>query len=337
MEPISEITGRPHPRGRKKTNDLIVETPSNLINIKFRSSQSYQFLWPDVTVFFNMLGWKIYAGTIDSNLLQSKYKTLWPLKVASDIVLGDSKLTPAIPYHSKKLYFEDPTGKSFHTPVVATHINGRFYIDKGYKKLTACLLANVTSVPCFVLTQTGIKIDGLTEIFGDQEFYDYLRSISNAVDTPSVGIEFRCHVGQVLVPVIHWLDINEDAGQRPDWTIWKTADIELWKDQPRLVLVTKPPLPRGTAKPSKYFKYQWINQTYIDVATARACMDNTMCATIFAPDGEITRQLTDALVWLSTDADCNVVGAVVAEDCAIVYNNNSDLIINMPPGLIEKK
>jgi hypothetical protein len=137
--------------------------------------------------------------------------------------------------------------------------------------------------------------------------------------------------------VIHWLDINEDAGQRPDWTIWKTADIELWKDQPRLVLVTKPPLPRGTAKPSKYFKYQWINQTYIDVATARACMDNTMCATIFAPDGEITRQLTDALVWLSTDADCNVVGAVVAEDCAIVYNNNSDLIINMPPGLIEKK
>lgn len=337
MEPISGITGRPHPRGRKKTNDLVVETPSNLINIKFRSSQSYQFLWPDVTVFFSMLGWKIYAGTIDSNLLQGKSKTLWPLKVASDIVLGDSNLTPAIPYHSKKLYFEDPAGKSFHTPVVATHINGMFYINKGYKKLTACSLADVSSVPCFVLTQTGFKIDGLTEIFGDQEFYDYLRSISNAVDTPSVGIEFRRHVGQVLVPVIHWLDINEDAGQRPDWTIWKTADIELWKDQPRLVLVTKPPLTRGTAKPSKYFKYQWINQTYIDVATARACMDHTVCATIFAPDGEITRQLTDALVWLSTDADCNVVGAVVAQDCAIVYNNSSDLIINMPPGLIEKK
>jgi hypothetical protein len=336
MDPISGITGRTHPRDRQKTNDLIVETPSNLINIKFRSSQSYQFLWPDVTVFFNMLGWKIYAGIVDSNLLQEKSKTLWPLKVAGDIVLGTSELTPAIPYHSKKLYFEDPTGKSFHTPVIATHINGVFYIDKGYKKLTACSLADVTDVPCFVITQSGITIDGLTEIFSDQEFYDYLRSISDAVDTPSVGIEFRRHVGQILVPVIHWLDINEDASQRPDWSACKKADIELWKDRPRLVLVTKPPV-GNHSKPNEHFKYQWTNQTYIDVATARACMDDTMCATIFASDGEITRQLTDALVWLSTDADCNVVGAVVAQDCAIVYNNSSDLIINMPPGLIEKK
>jgi hypothetical protein len=336
MEPISGMGGRPHPRDRKKTNDLIVETPSNLINIKFRSSQSYQFLWPDVTVFFNMLGWKIYAGQINSNLLQTKAKTLWALKVASDIILGDSNRTPAISYHAKKLYFEDPTGKSFHTPVVATHINGVFYIDKGYKKLTACSLANVTSVPCFVLTQTGIKIDGLTEIFGDQEFYNYLRSVSDAVDTPSVGIEFRQHVGQVLVPVIHWLDINDDASQRPEWNDWKTADIKLWKDRPRLVLVTKPPS-RGAWTPSEHFSYRWTNQTYVDVATARANMDHTVCATIFASTGETSCQLTNALVWLSTDADRNIVGAVVAEDCAIVYNNNSDLIINMPPGLIEKR
>jgi len=336
MEPISGTAGRPHPRDRQKTKDLIVETPSNLINIKFRSSQSYQFLWPDVTVFFNMLGWKIYAGTIDCNLLQEKSKTLWPLKVASDIVLGDSDLTPSIVYHPKLLYYNNPTGESFHTPVVATHINGTFYINKGYKKLTACSLANISSVPCFVLSQTGFKIDGLTEIFSDREFYDYLRSISDAVDTPSVGIEFRRHVGQVLVPVIHWVDINNQVSHRPLWDKWKTVDIELWKDQPRLVLVTKPPV-GSHSKPNKHFNYQWTNQIYIDVATARACMDNTMCATIFASDGETTRQLTDALVWLSTDADCNIVGAVVAEDCAIVYNNNSDLIINMPPGLIEKK
>ena len=337
MEPISGIGGRPHPRDRKKTNDLIVETPSNLINIKFRSSQSYQFLWPDVTVFFNMLGWKIYAGQLNSNLLQTKSKTLWPLKVAGDMVLGASELTPAIVYHPKLLYYNDPMGKCFHTPVVATHINDVFYINKGYKKLTACSLANVASVPCFVLSQTGIKIDGLTEIFGDQEFYDYLRSISNAVDTPSVGIEFRQHVGQVLVPVIHWLDINEEASQRPDWNKWKTADIELWKDQPRLVLVTKPSAEPLYNKPNEHFKYQWTNQCYIDVATARANMNSTVCATIFASTGEVTRQLTDALIWLSTDADRNIVGAVVAEDCAIVYNNNSDLIINMPPGLIEKR
>lgn len=337
MEPISGINGRPHPRGREKTNDLIVETPSNLINIKFRSSQSYQFLWPDVTVFFNMLGWKIYAGQLSSSLLQAKSKTLWPLKVAGDIVLGASELTPAIVYHPKLLYYNDPLGKCFHTPVVATYINGVFYIDKGYKKLTACSLADISNVPCFVLSQTGIKINGLTEIFGDQEFYDYLRSISDAVDTPSVGIEFRQHVGQVLVPVIHWLDINEKASQRPIWDEWKTVDIELWKDQPRLVLVTKPPMETSHSKPSEHFKYQWTNQFYIDVATARANMNNTVCATIFASTGEITRQLTDALVWLSTDADRNIVGAVVAEDCAIVYNNNSDLIIKMPPGLIEKR
>ena len=87
-----------------------------------------------------------------------------------------------------------------------------------------------------------------------------------------------------MVPVIHWLDINEDAGQRPDWTAWKTADIELWKDQPRLVLVTKPPS-RGAWKPSEYFSYCWTNQTYVDVATARANMDHTVCATIFASTG----------------------------------------------------
>jgi hypothetical protein len=333
---ISGTIGRPHPRDRQKTNDLIVETPSNLINIKFRSSQSYQFLWPDVTVFFNMLGWKIYAGTIDSNLLQKKSKTLLPLKVANDIVLGDSKLSLAIPYHAKKLYFEDPTGKSFHTPVIATHINGMFYVDKGYKKLTACSLSNVTSVPCFVLTQTVLQINGLTEIFSDQEFYDYLCSISNKVDTPSVGIEFRQYVGQALVPVIHWLDINKNTGQRPDWNAWKTADIELWRNQPRLVQITAPVDPVEFSNFNTHFSYQFAGHAYVDVATARDKMNKKMCATIFAPTKEITAQLAHALVWLSTDTDCNPVGAVVAEDCAIVYNNNSNLIINMPPGLIEK-
>ena len=311
-------------------SSLVLKTPSNLIDVKFRYNDSAEFLWPDVTVFFNLLGWKIYSGQLSVDVLQEKSKTLWPLKVASDIVLGTSDLNPSIVYHPKVLYFNNLIGELFHTPVVATHINGVFYVDKGYKKLTSCSLANITSVPCFVISQA--PVGNLTEVSNDQEFYDYLCSISGAVDMPSVGIEFRQHVRQSLDPVIHWLDINKQIANRPNWNLWKNIDIELWKDRPRLVLVTQ-----ISNNYSKHFNYQVIDQTYVDVATARACMDKTVCATIFSADNKITCQLTNALVWLATDADRNIVGAVVAEDCAIVYNNNSDLIIKMPPGLIEKR
>jgi subtilisin family serine protease len=98
-----------------------------------------------------------------------------------------------------------------------------------------------------------------------------------------------------------------------------------------------PPGPEKHTRYNEHFNYQWTNQKTIDVATVRATMDNTMCATVFAPTNVIGRQLTNALVWFSTDADCNIVGAVVADDYAIVYNNNSDLIINFPPGFLEKK
>jgi hypothetical protein len=177
--------------------------------------------------------------------------------------------------------------------------------------------------------------DEFVEITNDQKFYDYLCEVGgNTVSNPTVGIEFRQFVGTDLVPVIHWLDVSDTTADRPDFSQWLKIDRAVWANQPRLVQITAPV---EFSKFNAYFSYQFAGHGYVDIATARAKMNKNMCATIFAPTKHITAQLTHALVWLSTDAGCRPVGAVVAEDCAIVYNNNSDLIINMPPGLIEKK
>jgi len=233
-------------------------------------------------------------------------------------------------------------GENYHTPIGVYHNmhTNQFHVTKGYKKITACQLSNRTSHPV-ILTSMKNKcpLPGMALIEKDEELYNWMQSNTPEIlSKPTIAIEFRNFNSGLhpLVPVIHWLDINDTAGLRPLWDKWFEFDCNHWANIPRLVLVTKPPGATPSTRYNEYFTYRWTNQKIIDVDKVRANMDETMCATVFAPTTVIGRQLTNALVWFSTDADRNIVGAVVADDYAIVYNNNSDLMINFPPGFLEK-
>jgi len=323
--------------------EMRVESESTVFEFRFPSSSSYSFTWPDLTDFFSRWGLKIWVGTVDLKLIHSMHLAEFSAVMATNRVLGGEGNPLSTIYYPKVIYKEDPLGENYHTPVAVYHNmhTNQFHVTKGYKKLTACQLSNRTLHPV-ILTSMKNKcpLPGMTLIEKDEELRNWMQSnTSNILSSPTISMEFR-NFGSGLhpmVPVIHWLDINDNAGQRPQWNDWLEFDCKLWKHQPRLVLVTTLPGAEKHTKYNEYFNYRWTDQKTIDVAAARACMDDSVCATVFAPSTVIGRQLTNALVWFSTDADRNIVGAVVAEDYAIVYNNDSDLIINMPPGFLEKR
>jgi hypothetical protein len=346
MDDVSAFSGRPQREKflwAKDSGELRVESQSAHFEYRFPAASGYSFLWPDITDFFSHWGLRLWVGTVDIKSYFEGHLPEFTAITTAKRILGKEPNPLDTVYYPKLLYQQDPTGENSHTPITVYHnsVTDKFYVTKGYKKITTCQLSKVSLHPIILSTsQASCPIDGMTPIHTDQELYNWIeKNTTVALDVPKIGLEFRNYGnGQhPLVPVIHWLDLNETVGKRLGWAEWEKTDTELWDQLPRLVLVTKPPGTDKLNRYNEYFNYRWTNQKTIDVAAARANMDDTMCATVFAPDTMTGRQLTNALVWFSTDADRNIVGAVVADDCAIVYNNNSDLIINMPPGFIKKR
>jgi hypothetical protein len=299
--------------------------------------------WPDLTEFFSRWGLRIWVGTVDIGSFYNGHLPELTTVMTTNRVLGGQMNHLSAMYYPKVIYNQDPQGKNYHTPIAVYHNmhNNQFYVTKGYKKITACQLSGRTSHPVILSSMKNqCPLPGMKLIEKDHELYEWMQSnTSNILNNPTISLEFKDFGSGLhsMVPVIHWLDINKEAGSRPNWDDWFDADCKLWAHMPRLVLVTKMSGPTKLTKYNEYFSYQWTSQQTIDIAAARASMGSAVCAMVFAPDTVTGRQLTNALVWFSTDADRRIVGAVVAEDYAIVYNNDSDLIINFPPGFVNKR
>jgi hypothetical protein len=322
-------------------------TNSGEFNIYF--SPSRKDAMPDVTEFFRLFGLRLFAGWIDRSDSQCPDMSYSLFRHLNQYFVRDrdpvSPWEAGIPvphglvtaYYTKEVYWADPTGESWHTPLTAHFIkdHDKFFITKGWNKIMAAELAGINKLPVIsschdkFIPRPGMKI-----IKNDSMLRDFVDVISkNQAHDPEIGIDFLRFDTQTSLPVIHYLDITRQAAERPGFPGMFSNDQRIWKRWYPGRLVVSDVLPTDN---DIGYDHKKLTGVHPDLEHIRRAMPPEAVAYICSDrNPDICARLTEALVWLSSDRHGHKVGEVRSIDgrYRIVYNNNCDDLLIMPPGL----
>jgi hypothetical protein len=320
-------------------------TRSRFVKIFFSGSECGRA--PDVVDFFSAFGVKLFSASVDIDCIleQPIYDLVFqPVnQIILESIAVDTKSTEAkkiiTGYYTKCIYWEDPSGQSWHTPiyVMDDENDQKFSLIKGINKVLAAKLAGLKSLPALIGSQQKkSSIEHGKEIKSDRNLVDFLIATSNnRVQDPEIGIEFRTTHNECPIPVIHWITVFPEAAERVDIDILWAKDLELWKNFYHSRVVFSDVFPSVRTHGLDYeippIKLHTVDQV-------RRFMPHGSVAYIDSDgDSEICSRLSQALVWLSSDRFGNAVGTAVSHDgrYRVVFNNTSDLTVIIPPGIVD--
>lgn len=302
---------------------------------------------PDVVEFFHAFGINLFVGWVDisdiiyPNMHDAMFAELNDYIVNKKNATFGWKNPSFIPtgfksaYFAKKIYWEDPSGESWHTPITALYSakDDKFSITKGVKKVLSAKLAGISRLPIIASSyDKSAPRPGLHKAKSDETLFDFINGLSKGrVDSPLIGIDFSVIRQQECTPVIHWIDVNKTAQERPAYKEMFRNDQTVWsKYSHRLVVSDVLPSQNMVG-----YDHKKLTGVHPNIRHIREAMPKQAVAYICANrDADICSRLAEALVWLSTDAEMNEVGEVRSPDARyrIVYNNTSNHVITMPPG-----
>ena len=307
----------------------------------------------DVVDFFDKFSIKLYVGWVDisevicGDLSERVFQPLnkffaqdrdfcsRPYHSIKDMPSSDPFVTS---YYTKHVYWEDPSGESWHTPITGFFLEryNKIQISKGSNKISAAKLAGIDRLPMIVSSWSKRSPrPGLNKVKSDRSLRDFLDVVSGGqVQDPTLGIEFIVADldSHQIVPAIHWITINRAAKSRPDYDQNLWADIDHWRTHYPGRLVVSDVLPSATVG----YDHKKLTGVHLDIEHIRAAMPESAVAYIHANDDpDICARLTEALVWLSSDQHGHEVGEMKSADgrYRIVYNNDSLYTLLIPPGL----
>jgi hypothetical protein len=304
---------------------------------------------PDAVEMFDAFGIKLFSGWIDTTDLVDHITVDSLFSTINQFITEKSHLDAGEyydrnqkeqeqierAYYTKTIYWGDPTGRSWHTPIFGIHQNRGFVVFKGLNKILAAKLGKVKRLPILAgAFQKDPPFPEMTKIKTDQQMLDFFSLLSNGqVRDPELGLEFRYSNGS-LIPILHWINISPEAAARPDTKIPFLKDCKNWKEFyfNRVVLSDMLPSVGIPGFNHQIFPGKLNNRDHI-----RQYMTKGTVAYIYCDgDSEMCARLSRALVWLSSDESGSLVGELMSEDkrYRIVFNNNSDLKLTIPPGIL---
>lgn len=310
-----------------------------------------QVPWPDMVDFFGRFGLRIFVGTADyrrivaqsdgvPNAVYSTFHTLNDIVHRSETYTPEQvkKILPGA-YFSKLIYHEDPTGKKWHTPMVFHYdgITEKFYQTKGYKKLTALGIAEIHQTPVIVISdQKTLPIEGLWKVKHDQALVDFLQQVSGGVcQEPTFGLEFHDY-GQGLVPFLHKITLNPSTGTRTAYGPLYQQDLKTWSRYKDKKIIVDVPLEK--VQDQKYYPIEYLETQELDtnIRSIQPLFRKHSAAVVARGNPQILSRLLNALVWLSTEAQGQPVRAWFSRDrrYGVVFNNDSPIELQLPPGII---
>jgi hypothetical protein len=325
-------------------------TRSDKFNVSFRPGVNAAM--PDVTEFFRLFGLRIFAGWINRHdYVQSSADSMSEMlfnTLNQSFVRDRDPISPweaGIPipyglimaYYTKHVYWPDPTGDSWHTPLTAHYVKSRdvFFITKGWNKIMAAQLAHIDKLPIITTCRDKyISRPGLKIIKSDSMLRDFIDLVSkNQAHEPDIGIDFGNVGDERFFPMMHYIDITPQEGKRPEWAGMFSNDQRIWKRWYPGRLVVSDVLPTDN---DIGYDHKKLTGVHPDLEHIRRAMPPEAVAYICSDrNPDICARLTEALVWLSSDQHGHKVGEVRSIDgrYRIVYNNNCDDLLIMPPGL----
>ena len=305
---------------------------------------------PDVTEFLRAFGLRTFVGWIglhdDTNIPDMSYSLFSRL---NEYFVGNTdpespwatrKTVPhglVTAYYTKHVYWGDPSGESWHTPLTGFYSSDadKFYITKGWNKIMAARLGRIQKLPIIASAYQKLSPrSNMRKIKNDQDLRSFVNEVAKnqPVESPMIGFDFLKFENQISVPVIHYLDINQKEAERPEFPGMFANDQRIWKRWYPGRLVVSDVLPSATVG----YDHKKLTGVHPDIEHIRAAMPESAVAYICADrDPDICARLTEALVWLSSDQHGHKVGEVRSADgrYRIVYNNNCNDCLIMPPGL----
>lgn len=302
---------------------------------------------PDIVDFFHRFGLNMFVGSLnikndlgkklELDAMFGEFNEFLKTYNDSDRACLDRRVYNA--YFSKIIYQDFLSGKTWHTPicVIYDHDRDKFLLTKGAKKILASEMIGIETLPTVVLARKKTKVGkNLARVSSDQELYDFIGSLAgNQMKDPYIGIEYYDFDNLGKIPIIHWINISQDSGERINYQINLAKDIKFWRKFPDR-LVTSDVFPDSE---SDYYTHQLMSGLLPDSKIIRQNMPKTAVAHVYSSkDPVICRKLINALAWLNTDADNNAVGETVSA-CGrykIVFNNKSDIITEIPRGILNK-
>ena len=305
--------------------------------------------WPDIVDFFGKFGLKIFVGAVDYKKLLD-HKRFHPnildrtFNFLNEIVFDHQQFTPEdihsqriMPYFSKAIYHEDPTGQNWHTPMVFHYdsIKQKFDLTKGHKKLVALSLADVHVSPVIIVAnQKEAPVDGLRKVKKDQDLLYFLQEVSGGIcNDPIFGLEYA-EYSNGLVPIIHTLHINDQVSARPDYERLYQADMAVWKKLKGKTICAD--IAGQDLIVPKYYRFVAPCELKCDLSVRENFTNSVSSMVICQRDTKIFTRLTNALVWLSSDPQGQPIGGWISRDrrYGVIFNNHSNRVLELPPGLL---
>lgn len=311
-----------------------LKSQSEIINWRF----DVNTVWPDIDIFYQLFDCKISVGMFNLDVFKTASPKMVMDQTNRNIFLDQAEMhTTVMMYHTKSVYHEVANGNKWHTPisVYAYHDKNQslcFNLTKGYKKICAARLLGIKKLPTVFLHSKNITVSDAHLINSDSDLVDYLKLISapEPVDSPQIGIEFKT-IDNRIIPVIHFIDINQQAALRPNWSEARHQDTLNWRSRGRIILSNFIP-----KEPHEFFQFEHCEDIDNFLKQPRDRWPDRVCAVIRSHSPNNTYKLADMAVWFSADAGGKFVSqATDGRGQDIYYPKISDITTNINPYLID--